>query len=142
MRRLIIAFLAMLAAAAPLPAADDPAQEMNATLDALFGEHVPYRNFFERLKQAIANNDRAAVAAMIDYPFRARIGGKSVTLRDPAHFIAEFDRIVTARVRQAVLDQQYETLFANWQGVMIGDGEIWFSAVGKKGEIRITAIND
>lgn len=38
--------------------------------------------------------------------------------------------------------QTYPTPFANWQGVFVGDGEIWFSGIGDTNTITITAIND
>jgi len=79
---------------------------------------------------------------MVDYPFQARIGGKAVKIRDAAHFVSDYDKIVTAKVKQAVAQQTYAGLFANWQGVSIGDGEIWFSGVGKDNKVKITAIND
>ncbi|WP_442580072.1 hypothetical protein ACSBOB_32165 [Mesorhizobium sp. ASY16-5R] len=116
--------------------------EVNKAFDELFGGHAPYQNFFDALKKAVASDDKAAVAAMVDYPFQARIGGKAVKIRDAAHFVADYDKIVTAKVKQAVAKQSYATLFANWQGVCIGDGEIWFSGVGDANLVRITAIND
>lgn len=127
---------------APLPAIAETATGMNATLDSLFGEHARYRSFFDALKTAVSEGDKAAVAAMVDYPFQARIGGKSVKIRDAAHFVADYDKVVTAKVKSALHAQGYESLFANWQGVMVGDGEIWFSGVGEANEIKITAIND
>ncbi|MEW5716956.1 hypothetical protein AB1462_32420, partial [Pseudomonas sp. SB113] len=66
----------------------------------------------------------------------------AVKLRDAAHFVADFDKIVTSKVKQAIAGQTYATLFANWQGVMIGDGELWFSGVGDGNVVKITAIND
>ena len=53
---------------------------------------------------------------------------------------ASYDGIVTAKVKRALAEQSYAKLFANWQGVMVGDGELWFSAVGKTGVLRIIAI--
>lgn len=79
---------------------------------------------------------------MINYPFRARIGGKAVKVKDAAHFAADFDKIITAKVKQTVLDQIYPALFVNWQGISIGDGEVWFSGVGDQSVIKIIAIND
>ena len=133
---------AILAVASVSPGTAQTDAETNSTLDALFGEHAPYRTFFDELKKAVAADDRAAVAAMVDYPFQARIDGKALKIRDAAHFVADYDKIFTPRVRQAVADQSYATLFANWQGVAIGDGEIWFSGVGERNVVRITAIND
>ncbi len=144
MRKMFLAVsIALLAGvAAPGLAGAQTAAEMNASLDSLFGEHDRYHSFFTALKKAVAEGDRKSFAAMVDYPFQARIKGKSVKIRDAAHFVADYDQVVTAKVKHALDAQAYESLFANWQGVMVGDGEIWFSAVGDPGEIRITAIND
>lgn len=138
-----VLFVAMLAASAGAVSTHaQTAAEVDSSLDTLFGAHVPYRQFFEQLQKAVASDDKAIVAAMVDYPFQARINGKAVKLRDAAHFVADYDKIVTSKVKQAIASQTYATLFANWQGVMIGDGEVWFSGVGDAGVIKIIAIND
>lgn len=133
---------ALLGLATPLSAFAGGVGEMNDNLDTLFGEHDRYHAFLDALKKAVANDDKKAVAAMVDYPFQARIGGKAVKIRDAAHFEADYDKVVTAKVKHALQAQTYENLFANWQGVMIGDGEVWFSGVGNANQIKITAIND
>lgn len=123
-------------------AAAQTATETNQTLDTLFGSHAPYQQFFDKLQKAVGADDKQTVASMVDYPFRARINGKAVKLNDAAHFIADYNKIITAKVKQAIAKQTYATLFANWQGVSIGDGEVWFSGVGDGNAIKITAIND
>lgn len=137
-----IAAATLVALAVPLPVLANPVAEMNNTLDTLFGDHTRYHTFFDNLKKAVAAGDKAAVAAMIEYPFQVRIGGKSLKIRDAAHFIADYDQVITAKVKNALQGQTYETLFANWQGVMVGQGEIWFSGVGNADVIKVTAIND
>lgn len=118
------------------------AAEVNSTLDALFGSHAPVQNFLETLKKAVAADDRTGVAGLVDYPFKTHVGGKAVTIRDAGHFVDSYDRIVTAGIRKAVADQTYANLFANWRGVMIGNGEVWFSPLEGSNRIRITAINN
>ncbi len=135
-------FVLAAALAAPMTVGAQTKAEVDASLDTLFGNHQPYHDFFDSLKKAVAAGDKAAVAAVVDYPFQARINGKAVKLRDAAHFMADYDKIVTSKVKNAVAGQTYETLFANWQGVMIGDGEVWFSGVGDGNTVKITAIND
>lgn len=144
MRKSILGITAatLVALAAPLPVLANPAAEMNNTLDTLFGDHTRYHTFFDNLKKAVAADDKAVVAAMIEYPFQVRIGGKSLKIRDAAHFIADYDQVITAKVKHALQGQTYETLFANWQGVMVGQGEIWFSGVADADVIKVTAIND
>jgi len=135
------ALVILAALAIPTLAAAQTVAEIDASLDGLFGSHQEYHAFFDGLKRAVAADDKTAVAAMISYPFQARINGKAIKLRDTAHFIADYDKIVTAKIKNAVAKQSYATLFANWQGVMIGDGEIWFSGIDNK-TVKITAIND
>ena len=124
------------------PVSAQTAAEMNSTLDMLFGAHVPYQKFLDDLKGALAKDDKVAVAGMVNYPFQARINDKAVKIRDATHFVADYDKFITAKVKQAVAKQTYATLFANWQGVSIGDGELWFSSIGSGSNVRITAIND
>ncbi|MBN9475536.1 MAG: hypothetical protein ABS43_31210 [Bordetella sp. SCN 67-23] len=140
-RQLLGACLAAFIALGTGAAQAQTAADMDARLDTLFGEHASYRGFFDKLKQAVAAGDKAAVAAMADYPFRTRLDGKAATLRDAEHFIADYDRLITPKVRDAVSRQTYPELFANWQGISIGSGEIWFGGVGKRNEVKITAIN-
>lgn len=140
-RQLLGACLAVLVTLGAGAAQAQTAADMDARLDTLFGEHASYRGFFDRLKQAVAAGDKAAVAAMVDYPFRTRLEGKAATIRDAGHFIADYDRIITPKVKDAVSRQSYPKLFANWQGISIGSGEIWFGGVGKRNDVKITAIN-
>ncbi|TKT78337.1 hypothetical protein [Aquamicrobium sp. LC103] len=133
---LIIAFAGITTAGA------QTVSEMNKTLDDLFGAHAPYVKFFDTLKKAAAADDKQAVASMVDYPFQARINDKAMKIRDEKHFVADYDKIVTRKVKNAIAKQTYPNLFANWQGVMIGDGEVWFSGIGDSDTVRITAIND
>ncbi len=144
MRKHILGVSAVILVALMMPPAafSGSVGEVNSNLDALFGEHERYHAFFDALKKAVASDDKKAVAALVDYPFQARIGDKAVKIRDAAHFVADYDKVITKKVKQALHVQAYENLFANWQGVMIGDGEIWFSGVGSANQVKITAIND
>lgn len=115
---------------------------MNGRLDTLFGGHASYQMFFETLKKAVGTDDRAAVASMVDYPFRTRIHGKSVTIKDAKQFQAQYDDVITAKVKAAVARQTYPALFANAEGVSIGDGALWFSGIGNNDTVRIIAVNN
>lgn len=137
----LVLTLASIALGASAVAQAQTAAEVDSTLDTLFGSHAPFADFLGALQRAVAADDRQAVAAMVDYPFHARIAGKAASIKDASHFVDAYYHIVTAKVKHAIAEQRYAKLFANWQGVMIGDGEVWFSLVGKPGAVRITAIN-
>ncbi len=112
-------------------------------LDPQLADRDRYQVFFSDLKKAIAADDKAKVAAMVSYPFRTRIAGKRVTLRNAAAFRKNYNAIVTPRVKQSVAKQDFEALFSNAEGLMVGDGEVWFSTVGSSARppVRIIAIN-
>ncbi|MER9893265.1 hypothetical protein NKJ40_14385 [Mesorhizobium sp. M0119] len=139
--------LGMISAISTGSASAQSAAEVNGNLDTLFGSHAPYQTFFDKLKKAVGSDDKATVAALVAYPFQARIKGKALKIKDQKQFLTDCDQIITPKVKGAVTKQTYATLFANWQGVSIGDGEIWFSGICsnqacEQQTIRITAIND
>ncbi|NLS00693.1 hypothetical protein HGP17_28015 [Rhizobium sp. P38BS-XIX] len=135
---------ALLAFGMVQPALAQNVSDTDASLDKLFGEHASYHQFFDDLRKAIGANDKHAVAAMVDYPFKTKINGKPTTVKSAAGFIVSYDKIVTVDVKDAVVQQTYPALFANWQGVMIGKGNVWFSGLvgkDKKTRIKIIGIN-
>ncbi|GGA74983.1 hypothetical protein GCM10011385_31270 [Nitratireductor aestuarii] len=139
--RMVLAAMLIACASASVTSAQT-VTEVDQRLDELFGAHKQYRAFLEQLQKAIAADDRQAVAAMVDYPFETRIGGKKVRIRDKKRFVADYGKIITRKIKDAVAKQRYEDLFANWQGVMIGDGEIWFSGIGGNDTVKIIAVNN
>jgi len=123
---LVCMALAM-AAAAPAFAQSD--EETSARLDALFGAHEPYEAFLATLKDAVLAENKSSVAALIAYPLAAKIAGEPVTFGSEEDVVRRYDRLFTPPVVAAVEDQTYATLFATAEGVMIGDGEIWFGGI-------------
>lgn len=141
MRKILIATAAaLIAVSTPTRAQTD--EDMNKQIDASMGDHKPYAAFFLKLQHAVSAGDKQALAAMVDYPFVAHAQGKAIKINDAKHFVADYDKLVTTKVKAAVAKQTYATLFTNWQGVMVGDGEIWFSGVGDSNTVKIIAINN
>jgi hypothetical protein len=129
-----------------LPAAAQSDKEMNSRLDELFGQHEVYHTFFSDLKKAVSAGDRQAVAAMVDYPITVSIGGKDVKIKSGKDFVSHYDHIFSDKIVTAVEKQTYAALFANDQGIMVGDGEIWIDGICldhdcKKQAVKIITIN-
>lgn len=82
--------------------------------------------FLEALKYAIASDDAAWVAAQIVFPLRVMIAGRLRWIRDQKDFISHYPEIINEKVRAAVEDQDPETLFKDWHGLMAGNGNVWF----------------
>jgi hypothetical protein len=141
---LVVSIALAISAAGSADAQTD--EETSARLDALFGAHEPYQTFLAALKEAVSARDKAAVAAMVAYPFETTIAGEPVTLSSADDFALRHDQLFTPAVVAAVEKQTYGTLFANAEGVMIGDGEVWFSGICADGtcsdaSVKITAVN-
>jgi hypothetical protein len=129
--RALLAAAILLAGGAPAASPEPPPGNggIDARLDLLFGEHDPYRTFLQVLQAAVAGDDRRQVAAMVSYPLKPRIHGQVVRLRSVQQFLRHYDALLPPTTRAALATQSYETLFVNSQGVMIGNGELWFSGV-------------
>ncbi|MGE5537817.1 MAG: hypothetical protein ACM30I_04315 [Gemmatimonas sp.] len=84
------------------------------------------RAFLEQLQRAVAADDRSWVADQVRYPINVTLGGVRDFVLDRDEFLAHYDEIINARVRGAIMAQRFDALFKNWQGTMIGRGEVWF----------------
>ena len=106
-----------------------------------------YAPFLTRLQAAVTADDRGAVIKLIAFPLRVNMNGRSRLYADAGSVRADYDRIFTPRVAQAILGQRFDRLFGRDQGLMIGDGQIWFdhvcanSACSPPGPVRIKAVN-
>lgn len=97
------------------------------------------------LQRALRENDRAWLAARIHYPLRYH--GRSVAvIRNRDDFLRSYGSFVSDRLRTAILMQDPEQVFENWQGVMVGDGthNMWLreSGEGNAARYEIVTIND
>ncbi len=104
----------------------DPAK-VDATIDTLFGEdsHIKVHLILTNLQLAVAKHDTAAVAALVHYPIRVKLHGKPTDISKPQSFIKNYDNIITPDIVDVIEKQKYEDLFVNYQGAMLGEGEVW-----------------
>ncbi len=119
-------------AAAPSPAASgeaDNRHQVNQRIAQVLGDPARYETAILAFQQAVQQKDAATVAAMIDFPFKTRIDGKPITIPDATAFIAQYGRIVTPPIADAIVQQRYSDLFVNQKGVMFGKGEAWLNGV-------------
>ncbi|WP_367344908.1 hypothetical protein [Stenotrophomonas bentonitica] len=98
-------------------------------INDLLGNADKYESVFNDLQRGIAAGDRAAVAGLMRYPVRVSIAGKSQQVKDAAAFQRDYDKIVTPSLSKLIGEQKFDELFVNWQGVMLGQGEVWINGV-------------
>jgi len=133
-------------AVAPLAVAPDDAS-VDRAIDRALGDHAKYQAVIVTLKQAVANHDAAAVAALVEYPLRVDIGGKKSHVRSANEFVARYARIMTPAIQKLVTEQPYAALFVNSEGIMFGRGELWLRGVCKQThcaqvDVKIVTIQD
>lgn len=138
------------AAAAPesgVAAADAGDKAIDDAIDTLLGDHAKYRAVIDAYQKAVAEGDKQAVAALIDYPFSAAIDGKRISIKNAAGFVENYDKIVTPAIADAIKAQKYSELMVNGKGVMFGSGQTWINGICKKGsadcsefEVKVVAI--
>lgn len=126
----------------------EPAQgDARARIERVLGDAAAYETVFIALQQGVARGDRAAVAALMRYPLRVDVAGKQRQIRDAATFEREYDSIVTRNVARTIAAQSFDTVFANQQGVMIGNGQVWLNgicgdAACARSDVRVVSIQE
>lgn len=128
------------------PAPDDDAA-VNASIDRVLGDHARYQAVIQAYQKAVADGDKAAVAALVDYPIKVDIDGSKTTIGDPAAFVRDYDKILTPAIAGAIEAQKYSELMVSGQGVMFGDGETWINGICRQGsadcsefDVKVVAI--
>ena len=128
------------------PAIDDDTV-VNASIDRLLGDHAKYQAVIQAYQQAVTRSDKAAVAALVEYPIKVDLGGSKVVIRDSAAFVRDYDKIVTRAIARTIEAQRYSELMVNSKGVMFGNGQTWINGVCKQGsadcsefEVKVVAI--
>lgn len=64
------------------------------------GSSLP--QFVAALQQAVARNDRPAVAAMVRYPLTVSAGGLQIPVTDAKTFVSVYDTVMSPAVRQVI----------------------------------------
>lgn len=105
--------------------------------------------FFNKLQGAVRSNNVQALSRMIQIPLVVNRSIGPLLINNDKQFTAVCGQVFDQLLKSEIL-QSYAELFGNWQGVMIGNGAVWFTGIcapsSPPGEcqasrIRITAIN-
>jgi hypothetical protein len=103
------------------------------------------RSFFEQIKRAVMTNDVEWLSGSIRYPLKVNFKSGSLMLENKEDFKKHSAAVLTGHLRSAVQNQSFDSLFKNWQGVMVGHGVIWFEQTKGKNDkdfvYRIVGMN-
>jgi len=125
-----------------LPAQTPTTQGCQGSTVDLQGEEVAQKSraFLAELQAAVSQGDKTIVAGMVSYPLLVIHGSTRTRVRTQAQFLSHYDSIFDAHVRRAIAQQSAKCLFGNYQGTMIGDGEIWYRQQ-ENGTMKIVTVN-
>lgn len=107
-----------------------------------FDDSAAFERFYENLRKDVAKGDKMATASLFSYPMAIAFPPKKkpVVISNKADMVKNFDRIFNPQAKKALQKTKAAELFCNSQGVMIGNGEIWFEP-GEKGGVHIKTVN-
>ena len=75
----------------------------------------------------VANNDIDALSNLIQYPLKE--------INNKADFKANFSRLFSDNLKEAVDEQRLDRIYRNNKGAMIGDDHLWFRQFGNSYKI-------
>lgn len=115
-------------ASTPPPVASGDAVT-NASIDRLLGDHAKYEAMINAYQKAVTDGDKAAVAALVNYPLAVTIDGQQTSISDAVAFVGHYDQIITPAIASVIKRQEYPQLMVNAKGVMFGSGQTWISGI-------------
>jgi hypothetical protein len=139
----LVGIFLLLCTALPIGAQTTPdSQACNGSTVDLQGADFAQKSraFLSELQNAVKSEDKAKVAAMVSYPLLVIHGSRKTHIKTKAEFLNQYEAIFDAHVRQAIARQSAKCLFGNYQGAMIGDGEVWFREQ-QNGTMRVVTVN-
>jgi hypothetical protein len=105
------------------------------------------KSFLESLKKSVEAEDKVYLSNIARYPLRYFENKKRKSVNGPAQFVKNYKAIFTDKVKHTIENQQYQDLFVDSEGIMLGNGEVWISGIVEKitppkTDIKIIAINN
>lgn len=98
---------------------------------------------FNTIKNSIIKNDKKTISDYINYPITVYVNNTAKVIKNPKDFIANYDNIITPKVKAALIKQQLNNINITSNGIKIGNGEVWLGLINNgKHEYGISSINN
>ena len=85
--------------------------------------------FISRLQKVVASGDVTLLAGMLSEngcKFNADPFEPTISIKNEEDLKLVYDKIMTEEMRNIIMEATAENIFNNYQGFMIGDGEVFF----------------
>ena len=117
------------------------AADINERLKLLFGKSEPYEEFHNNLINYLNINNKQNISQMIHYPLKVNKSGIKIEYANKDEFIKNYESIFTKKIKTVVLNQSFNALFSNYQGIMYGSGSVWAAEVCSQASTKDTCVN-
>ena len=77
------------------------------------------------------------LAEEIQYPINVKINSELTQIKDKDDLINNYDQIFNADYKQLISNSPTKYLFVNYQGIMLGNGEIWVNNVIQPDNVNV-----
>ena len=126
-----LALMALMLAGATMSAlaASPSPEDVTARIESLQGDSAGFADAFDRLTEAMREDDVSAVADLAEYPLTVQANGETYDVLEPQDLVDNFDKLVTPQTRRAIGDQDYAALFVNSDGVSFVNGALWMALI-------------
>jgi hypothetical protein len=92
-------------------------------------------NFLAQVVKAIDKKHTIWIADHMFYPLSVKKSNRTQVVNTKAEFIPILKRELSDSIRARIRKDSKKPLFKNWQGVMAGDGILWFGQLRLEGHI-------
>lgn len=93
-----------------------------------FGSDADVEGRIQRFYTDVQHGNKQAAAALVSYPLR--VNALKLTIKDQRQFLADYDLVFTSDFVRCLQQYPPHNLFVNAQGIMLGQGELWFDEHG------------
>jgi hypothetical protein len=80
---------------------------------------------------AIKNDNPEAIAKFVEYPISISLPDETLKIRNQDTFVKNYQKIVTEKLKSKIVESFPRNMFLRYDGIMMGDGEIWLNSSGK-----------
>ena len=95
------------------------------------------------VKQAFLSDKKEWLAEQIAYPLTVRLNnGKKLDLQQAKDFIQNYSNIINADFKKRLRVAGCFNLFHNYQGIMMGNGEIWLTSDTENKKMLVMGMNN
>ncbi len=83
--------------------------------------------FIKNLKVALNYGDAESFSKMVQYPLNVGSPAGTVIVENETDMVSGFDQLFPDEWRLKVINNPMKDLLANWRGILIHDGNVWFN---------------